>query len=96
MFCEGVCFYKDVFRDSELDFLFSGELTRAAIEFFVEMPLLAPLELTRPPKLLPLSFWILFFRIGVCLPGYVFMVELRFTSARLCAELYKFFVALFC
>ena len=56
MFYEGVCFYKDVFRDSELDFLFSGELTRAAIEFFVEMPLLAPLALIRPPKLLPFAF----------------------------------------
>ena len=56
MFYEGVYFCKDVFRDSELDFLFSGELTRAAIEFFVEMPLLAPLALIRPPKLLPFAF----------------------------------------
>lgn len=73
MFYEGVCFYNEVFLDKELDFLaaaFSGEPIRAAIEFFVEMPLLAPIVLTRPPKLLPLAFdVILFFKMGVYLPG---------------------------
>ena len=83
MFYEGVCFYNEVFLDKELDYLaaaLSGEEPiRAAIEFFVEMPLLAPIVLTRPPKLLPLAFYeILFFKIGVYLPGWGRIVEFKF------------------
>ena len=77
--CEGAYFYRDVFLDIELDFLLPGELIKAAIEFLVEMPLLAPLELTRPPKLLPFAGYILVLRIGVYLPGYGFIVVFRFS-----------------
>ena len=80
MFYEGVYFYSEVFLDRELDFLalLSGEPIRAAIEFLVEMPLLAPIVLTRPPKLLPFAVETLFFKIGVYLPGYGRIVEFRF------------------
>ena len=75
------CFWSEAFLESELDYflLLIGELIRIFIEFLVEMPLLAPLTDTMPPKLLPCVFYILFFRIGVYLPGCGFIVLFKLT-----------------
>ena len=84
------CFWSEAFLESELDYflLLIGELIRIFIEFLVEMPLLAPLTDTMPPKLLPCVFYILFFRIGVYLPGCGFIVLFKLTWGFFCALLF--------
>ena len=68
-------------RESEHDFLVSGDYAMAAIEFLMPPFDVPDLALNNAPKLLPITFETFVFRFGVYFPGLNFVYEL---SVALC------------
>ena len=66
---DGFYIYKDCFRESEHDFLVSGDCAIAAIEFFIPPFDVPDLALNSAPKLLPITFETFVFKFGVYFPG---------------------------